>query len=541
MRIYEDMEDRPRTFPDSGEPLTNKLAPLVAPQGRMGAPRAQGSSAFGEYPDIFAGFKPQTTMDRPGWEAGAKTPFEPQWFDAPGGGRVGMPARLPDGRTAQQVQDRVSSGLAGTRQLGELPEARQGTLRMLGDSAAARGLVAQGEQDATRERVGRRAEEAGLLKTLERLGTTSDEALKKAEAQVPQEYIGTPQASLYINRALKGMVRSQAFSGMDKDTARYRDKVVQGSRRDEEGKALNQRGRAEDAINFFENAGPDPEDDRQNMEFLTPSQRREYDRYMKKSASGTATRDDDKRIASMMQSVENKRGREFEGKKSAEERARRDQALELQNEREARLREGAISSMEVRRAALDLREQEFENKKLTAQTEAERKVATQNLAMFKTVQTRLDAAERQYRTTIQNQPAKLLKEHADLQKAVKTLEESLRKKPSPRKTEEYAEWERHSAQIQQAKLLQANAMRRYDEHLAVMEMTNLFEAANPLPEVPKNVEDYPAYLAALAAADTIMDYHNAAEKEFQKIRHLPKEQWELAIARVRAMVNKPGE
>jgi hypothetical protein len=184
-------------------------------------------------------------------------------------------------------QEAIGAGISGSK---EQQEAQQ--------------LYRQAKQETTIRESGAKSAKEKIARSLRDGGMTED-AIKDAvkDAKTEQERF---QA---LNRLQRKETLKRTGTASDK---RVTDQITRKARRDEEGGAKNDAAVAEDFDTFFSDSGPDPLiTDKSNLDFLTPSQKREYKRFRSKAARGNVSDSDTRRIAKFQRDIETKRERTF--------------------------------------------------------------------------------------------------------------------------------------------------------------------------------------------------------------------------------------
>jgi hypothetical protein len=169
-------------------------------------------------------------------------------------------------------------------------------------------------REQMRKEVGSTREAKRVIESLKEQGMKEEDI---------QSLLGTPEQR-------KGMSNYQAFKKLNKELKkrsgvsklpakdkRQRDAISNKSTYNPDGTAKDDAAVANDHIKFFDDTGPDPDGDgKTNESFLTPSQRREYEKYKGIAATGKVDDRLQRRMDKFQDDISTKRGKEFEKKQA---------------------------------------------------------------------------------------------------------------------------------------------------------------------------------------------------------------------------------
>jgi hypothetical protein len=201
-------------------------------------------------------------------------------------GTGGSPAQ-----TLPETRDRTSGQLAGT-----ISPTEQATIDALGGGADAIKAVREARQQQIIKESGSRAATDKITASLKDQGITEDaivEATKGAKTQFEKF-----QA---INRLQKKETLKRIRTEKDKRVA---SRISKRAKRNEDGTARNDPAVAEDYDSFFTEINPAT--GKPNQDLMTPSQKREYNRYMEKVSRGNVSDSEAGRIENIKKRVSGK-------------------------------------------------------------------------------------------------------------------------------------------------------------------------------------------------------------------------------------------
>ena len=196
-----------------------------------------------------------------------------------------IPGRIPDTKPPLP--------LGG--QSGALDQAAQDTLKMLGDTPEARKIIAEAQQQTTIKESGARSANQKIVKSLRDQGVTDDQ-IKAA--------IGTPKTNYEQFQKLNRLQKTEQLKrGADSRTQKAMDRLYQSARTNEDGTPKNRSGAAVEAYEFFQGTGKDPSNDKSFYDRLSPSQRKEFDRYIESASRNSATQNQERRIGQFKKEI----------------------------------------------------------------------------------------------------------------------------------------------------------------------------------------------------------------------------------------------
>lgn len=190
-----------------------------------------------------------------------------------------------------------------TRRFEEINDALKGE-----NQAEARRLYVEAKQQQTIRDSGARHASKKIEESLRDQGV-SDEKMKKAiEGSKTEE-----DRFRAMNRLQKAETLKRIDTTRDERVA---SRLAAKEQRNEDGSAKNDAAVAVDFEDFFSDLGPDPQSEKANIDFLSKSQKKEYQRIMNEASRGRVEDAKFKRIAKFQKDVEKKRDREFAKKQA---------------------------------------------------------------------------------------------------------------------------------------------------------------------------------------------------------------------------------
>ena len=313
--------------PNSFTNITRNAPPAVAsfqPQAQPRPQRAFETLPPALTPEQIGGLPPSDITP-------SATPFDQQAPPQQGGGFQvdGRAPLTPEQARLQQIRQGIAVGgavplpLGGTGSLEGLPPTQQGAQRDMTPEEVARQeeigqqisgskeqqqadlMIRKAKQETTIRESGAKSAKEKIARSLREQGIT-EEAIKDdprfKEAKTEQEKFKAVSA-IQKRETLKRISTERDQKVMSRLTSK--------EKRNEDGTAKNDAAVAVDFDNFFSDFGPDPSSDKPNSSFLTPSQRKEFQRIMNEASRGRVSDAKFKRIAKFQKDVEKKREREF--------------------------------------------------------------------------------------------------------------------------------------------------------------------------------------------------------------------------------------
>ena len=229
---------------------------------------------------------------------------------APQEGLFGEQAPLTPQQAAEQerIMEGIRSGSIGTGapvagSNGQITSREQETIDALGGGAEAIKAVREARQQQIIKESGSRAATDKITASLKDQGISQD-VIDGALAGTKTQF----EKFQEINKLQKRETLKRISTERDQ---KVMSRLTSKEKRNEDGTAKNDAAVAVDFDNFFSDFGPDPSSDKPNSSFLTPSQRKEFQRIMNEASRGRVSDAKFKRIAKFQKDIEKKREREF--------------------------------------------------------------------------------------------------------------------------------------------------------------------------------------------------------------------------------------
>lgn len=277
------------TIPNIGAPQPNGVYKL--PEGgyasTVGTPNAQGQL-------------PTTGPNTPAMEGTMLIPPS-------GKGQVFIPSDASNQTlTPQQLQNRVEIG--GTPELQRMQ--REGFMR---------------EKNA----------EMGLRNKINELNKSDLPQTEKDRIQAALSTVKSSEAkNVILGREMKKIADGKPSNGID-DKARQRAVDKSRYKEDEQGNRIptNIEGRANDAYTWADGMGPDPGSTQSNYDYMSDSERREFNRHTRSMSNGIRNPNGEKRLKDIMSRVERRRQQKYTQAQEAERKEKHDATIAAAKDR----------------------------------------------------------------------------------------------------------------------------------------------------------------------------------------------------------------